>query len=121
MLENNGGLDMTMVQSHAVVPIVLSETNLEDPWEIWRTAFRETAKLLYYNKENANIDSEFRLHKWLLGNQKHPWFARGANDAKNYFESVDGDIAWLMLANEWDWLQKKFNNLYNTDFNKPII
>jgi hypothetical protein len=113
MLENEGGLDMTMAQEHAVVPIVISETTLTDPWDTWRTAFRETAKLLYYKKESNNLELEYRLETWL--NAKQLWYKRGAEDAKNYFESTNGEFSWLMLTNEWDWLNKRFMSLYSAD------
>jgi hypothetical protein len=125
MLENTGGLDMTLAQSHAVVPIVLSETRLTDPWDTWRTAFRETVKLLYYAQTDNSIELQYRLDRWLNAHvcwAKHnPWYQYGSQDAKNFFESVDGEWHWIMMTNEWDWLRKKFNNLYITDFNKEII
>ena len=119
MLENTGGLDMTLAQEHAVVPLVISETTLTDPWDTWRTAFRETAKLLYYQKESNNLELEFRLNKWLTAEQI--WYKRGAEDAKNYFESTDGEYSWLMLTNEWDWLNKKFQSLYSADLTTLTI
>ena len=114
MLENTGGLDMTLAQQHAVVPEAISQTELTDPWDIWRTAFRETAKLLYYAKTSDNIELHYRLNRWL--DAKQLWYNRGATDAKNYFESTDGEYAWLMLTNEWDWLRKRFDVLYSADF-----
>ena len=67
MLENTGGLDMTLAQEHAVVPLVISETRLDDPWDTWRTAFRETVKLMYYAKTDNSIELEYRLDAWLKG------------------------------------------------------
>jgi hypothetical protein len=113
MLENTGGLDMTLAQEHAVVPIVISETTLTDPWDIWRTAFRETAKLLYYKQDSNNLELEYRLDKWLRAEQL--WYKRGAQDARDYFESTNGEYSWLMLTNEWDWLSKRFKSLYSAD------
>jgi len=118
MLENKGGLDMTLAQEHAVIPIVLSETQLTDPWDTWRTAFRETVKLLYYSKTDDSIELKYRLHKWLNAEEqwsKHnPWYQYGSKDAKDFFDSVDGDWGWIMVTNEWDWLRKRFNALYPT-------
>jgi len=113
MLENKGGLDMTLAQEHAVVPIVISETTLTDPWDIWRTAFRETAKLLYYRQDSNNLELEYRLDKWMSAEQL--WYKRGAQDARDYFESTNGEYSWLMLTNEWDWLSKRFKSLYSAD------
>jgi len=118
MLENTGGLDMTLAQEHAVVPLVISETRLDDPWDTWRTAFRETVKLMYYAKTDNSIELEYRLDAWLKGDvvwtKDNLWYARGAEDAKNYFESVDGELSWIMLTNEWDFLRRRFNVLYPT-------
>ena len=117
MLENTGGLDMTLAQEHAVVPVVLSETRLTDPWDTWRTAFRETVKLMYYAKEDNSIELQYRLDRWLNADEmwaKHnPWYQYGANDGKDFFESVDGEWGWIMVTNEWDWLRKRFDALYS--------
>jgi hypothetical protein len=116
MLENRGGLDMTLAQEHAVIPEVISETKLTDPWDTWRTAFRETVKLLYYAQTDNSIELQYRLDRWLNAEvcwAKHnPWYQYGSQDAKDFFESVGGEWHWVMMTNEWDWLRKKFNTLY---------
>ena len=96
MLENTGGLDMTLAQEHAVIPIVLSDTYLTDPWDIWRTAFRETVKLMYYAKTDESIELKYRLHTWL--NAEQTWYKNGAQDARDFFESVDGAIIILDMT-----------------------
>lgn len=110
MLENTGGLDMTLVQAHAVIPQVLSQTQLTDPWDIWRTAFRETAKLLYYASESNSIELHYRLNQWLTAS--NIWYKRGAEDAQAFFEGTDGDLKWLRLTSEWDWLKIKFDSCW---------
>jgi hypothetical protein len=118
MLNNTGGLDMTLAQEHAVVPIVISETRLDDPWDTWRTAFRETVKLLYYAKTDNSIELRYRLDTWLNGEvvwtKENPWYKRGAQDAVTYFESTDGDLAWILVTSEWDWLRKRFDAIQQT-------
>jgi hypothetical protein len=111
MLANKGGLDMTLAQEHAVVPMVISETRLTSPWEVWRTSFRETIKLLYYAKQDQanNIELQHRLCKWM---ESPDWYKKGADDAKSFFESVDGDLGWILVTNEWDWLMEHFNRIY---------
>jgi len=36
----------------------------------------------------------------------------GANDAIEYFKSVDGNFAKLRLSYEWAWLKQKFDDKY---------
>ena len=115
MLINNGGIDMTLAQAHTVVPLVISETRLTDPWDTWRTAFRETVKLMYYAQKDNSLELHYRLSKWLRGTDKNTWYIRGANDAKDFFNSVDGELHWVLMTNEWDWLRKKFDTLYSAD------
>jgi hypothetical protein len=116
MLSNAGGLDMTLAQEHAIVPIVLSETRLTDPWDTWRTAFRETVKLLYYSKDNKTLESQYRLEKWQAGSTvwsvDNIWYKKGAQDALDYFESINGELAWVLLTNEWDYLWKFYSSKY---------
>jgi hypothetical protein len=118
MLENRGGLDMTLAQAHAVVPIPVSSTWLEgDPWIAWRTAFREVIKLLYYNKESPTVESQHRLWAWenqAVGMDAE-WLLRGARDARAYYERCDGELSWLLMSNEWDWCRKYFDDLYSAD------
>jgi hypothetical protein len=118
MLANTGGLDMTLVQEHAVVPMVISETRLIDPWDTWRTSFRETIKLMYYARTDDSLELQYRLNVWMNAEQmwaKHnPWYQYGAKDARDYFESINGDLNWVLLTSEWDWLRQHFNRLYPT-------
>ena len=112
LLDNPGGLDITLSQPHTVVPIVLSQTSLGgDDWTDWRTAFRETVKLLYYNNTSPTIDSEYRLHSWL--NKGTPCSIKGAQDGKDFYERCGGEEAWLLQTVEWDWLRKYYNSLYS--------
>ena len=109
ILENPGGLDITLAQPHTVVPILLSETSLAgDDWTDWRTAFREVVKLLKYNEAAPTIDSEHRL--WTWENRGSPAAIRGARDARRFYESCSGDDSWLLLTVEWDWLRRYYDS-----------
>lgn len=111
ILNNPGGLDITLAQAHTVVPIVLSETALEgDNWTDWRTAFRETVKLMHYNNQSPTIDSEYRLHVWM--NTGTTWAIKGAQDGRDFYERCGGDEGWLLMTVEWDWLRKYYDSLY---------
>ena len=118
MLENTGGLDMTLAQEHTVVPLTISETKLTDPWDIWRTAFRETVKLKYYAQTNSNIELQYRLEKWIdvdqTENNASLWYKRGSTDAEDFFKSIDGSYDQILVTNEWVWLRERFDSLYAT-------
>jgi len=114
MLENTGGLDMTLAQKHTVVPITISQTTLrDDPWLSWRTAFREVVKIIHYNQQSSTVESEYRLHVWK--NSKDLWQRRGAEDAELYYtySSNGGDESTLLETSEWNWLENYFNARYS--------
>jgi len=114
LLTNEGrGLDFTLDQSHEVVPVLSGTANFGyEPIVIWRTAFREVLKLKHSISKKADIETEYRLNKWLsTGNEE--WSLLGAKDAVQYYDEVNGDFAKLKLSYEWDWLDKRYNQLYN--------
>ena len=106
VLANAGlGLDFTLDSAHEVVPILSGTAEYaHTPWMAWRTAFRECIKL----KASTDIESQYRLKKWLgpvsegLINSK--WSCWGAEDAVEYYESVNGDITELRKSYDWGWL-----------------
>jgi hypothetical protein len=98
------GLDFTLDQAHEVVPI-MSGTAMYDetPWTAWRTAFRECIKL----KNSPDVESQFRLNKWLTVGNTHDtgqWSIWGAEDAVEYYDLVAGDFAELKKSYDWAWL-----------------
>ena len=106
-LENTGvGLDFTLDQAHEVVPI-LSGTAMyaETPWMAWRTAFREALKL---RASLPDMENEYRLKVWLKedsGTIAHGhWSHKGAQDAVEFYEEVNGDPIELRKSYEWAWL-----------------
>lgn len=105
VLENTGqGLDFTLDQAHEVVPIVSGTAYYDnDPWTCWRTAFREALKLRH---SLPDVENEYRLGEWLDkgdGVNGH-WSQRGAQDAVEYYESVNGEFDELKKSYEWNWL-----------------
>ena len=100
-------LDFTMESPHQVIPILSGTANYNcDVWTTWRTAFRECIKLRYDNtEENKN-----RLKTWLTtaNGEFADYSIKGANNAIEYFDSVDGEYSKLKLSYEWDWLREKF-------------
>ena len=107
-LSNTGtGLDFTLDSAHEVVPILSGTAYYNmDPWTCWRTAFRECIKL----RSATDVESQYRLKQWLktpLDGERtvnDEWSVRGAEDAVEYYESVNGDFAELRKSYDWDWL-----------------
>ena len=107
-LENFGsGLDFTMDSEHEVVPINsgIGMYNSSE-WDTWRTAFRECIKL----KQSGTEENETRLNTWLtvgLGDYAS-YSLRGAKDAVDYYEKVNGDFDKLRLSYDWAWLREYY-------------
>jgi hypothetical protein len=104
VLENTGtGLDFTLDSAHEVVPIISGTARYTaSPWMAWRTAFRECIKL---RDSLPNVENEFRLNQWLTkDNTKEQWSKKGAEDAVEYYESVDGNFIELRKSYDWAWL-----------------
>jgi len=111
-LANSGrGLDFTLDDLHDTVPLLsgVAEFNT-DSYSTWRTAFREVIKL----KSDYEAVSAERLKVWLSvaeGNFAEDCL-RGARDAINYYNEVNGDIDQLKQSYEWDWLKEYYNRKY---------
>jgi hypothetical protein len=104
VLENTGtGLDFTLDSAHEVVPILSGTAYYDDtPWMTWRTAFRECIKL---KDSLPNVENEYRLNQWLTkDNTDEQWSRKGAEDAVEYYNSVNGDFSELKKSYDWDWL-----------------
>lgn len=105
VLDNPGlGLDFTLDSTHEVVPIMSGTAEYcYSNWMAWRTAFREVLKL----KCNTDVESEYRLKKWLtvaMGQPRGQWSIYGAEDAVEYYDSVAGDFDALKKSYDWAWL-----------------
>ena len=110
------GLDFTLSQPHGVDPINSGIARFNtDAWGTWRTAFREVVKLRHYVSQGADVDAEYRLHVWQTQAEGDyaEWCLKGAADATEYYESVDGNYDQLLLTFEWAWLRDYFNSKYN--------
>jgi len=109
------GLDFTLSKPHEVVPLLSGTAHYnQDAWTTWRTAFREVVKLKHFSTTQPNIETDYRLKKWLTvanGNFAE-WSIRGAEDAVEYYHSVNGEYDKLMLSFEWAWLKQYYDNKY---------
>ena len=107
VLANSGtGLDFTLDSAHEVVPILSGDAMYyEDPWTCWRTAFREALKL---RASLPDVENEYRLKAWLkeysgtIANGH--WSHKGAQDAMDFYDSVNGDFEKLRKSYDWEWL-----------------
>jgi hypothetical protein len=105
VLSNPGtGLDFTLDSAHEVVPILSGVADYAyTPWMAWRTAFRECIKL----RNSTDVESKYRLDKWLTVNMGQPngqWSTHGAEDAVEYYDGVGGTIKELRKSYDWSWL-----------------
>ena len=105
VLENTGvGLDFTLDSAHEVVPILSGTAEYAyTKWSAWRTAFRECIKL----KGNADVESRYRLDKWLTVANAVPnaeYSVQGAEDAVEYYDAVAGNFEELRKSYDWAWL-----------------
>ena len=94
------GLDFTMESPHEVVNILSGEAVFNSDWDIWRTAFRECIKLCHAQDE----ESKERLRIWTTVGES----SKGAVDAVNYYNEVNGDFEKLKLSYDWEWLRQKY-------------
>lgn len=112
-------LDFTMAQPfQSIFKVVGTAVFNQSEFITWRTAFREVIKLLnqqsIYPLDNRNNN---RLNTWLTytnGAKFSEWCLRGANDGKNYFNFVNGEMSMLKKSFSWDWLYEHSESLgYN--------
>jgi len=109
VLENPGvGLDFTLDSLHEVVPILSGTAYYNtSAWQAWRTAFREVIKLRH---SLPDIENEYRISQWLRSNKESnhivfaDWSRWGAEDAIEYYNSVNGDFTRLKFSYDWHWL-----------------
>lgn len=104
------GLDFTLDDEHEVVPLLsgIAQYNT-DPFSTWRTAFREVLKL---KADDTDISRE-RLEAWLNKGQGEfsEYSIKGALDADEYYDEVNGEFDKLKLSYEWAWLRERFGQL----------
>lgn len=102
------GLDFTMESMNEVVRVNSGVAVFNSsPWDTWRTAFRECIKLQHANDQ----ESLFRLNVWktIARGEYSEYSLKGAKDAIDYYNSVNGEFDKLKLSYEWQWLWEYFN------------
>jgi hypothetical protein len=86
-----------------VVPVLSGEAHYyTSNWIAWRTAFREALKL---RASLPDVENEYRLKQWLaVDHSPGQWSKKGAQDAVEYYDEVNGDFEALKKSYEWAWL-----------------
>jgi hypothetical protein len=109
------GIDYTMSFPNETIPQISAYGNFNtDPYQTWRTAFRETAKLCLFQHQSPSVETEHRLSVWLShAHGAHAeWALRGAQDGKQFFENVSADQEQLKAMFSWKWLREYHDSLY---------
>jgi hypothetical protein len=109
------GLDFTLSKPHAVVPVLSGTAHYNSSPEMtWRTAFRETIKLLDDVNTTGSIESQHRLDTWfsVAEGENSMWSLLGAKDAAEYWNETKGQFEFLMKSYEWKWLHERYTTIY---------
>ena len=84
-----------------------------DPFNTWRSAFRECTKLASgIVDHNKQTDDYYRLQVWCErgDNRKYGDYALlGAQQGRDFGEHYKGNVEALRKINDWDWLKETFN------------
>jgi hypothetical protein len=111
----NFGLDYTMSFPNESIPLLSCHGDFATtPYHTWRTAFRECAKLAYFESQLSTVEGQYRLNIWQTQAQGEnaEWCLKGAADGVDFFKSTNGNVSVLKQSFKWDWLQEYFVNRY---------
>jgi hypothetical protein len=86
----------------------------QSPYHTWRTAFRESAKLSYFEHVNPTVDGAYRLNVWLTvaSGDYAEWSIRGAEDGAEFFEQSGRNLDIIKQSFKWEWLRAYFVSKY---------
>ena len=83
-----------------------------NPFETWKSAFRECTKLASAIIPNGdNIDNEYRLNIWCSRGEEQPfgkYAIMGANQGREFGTYYRKKDSVLNLINDFDWLREQF-------------
>ena len=84
-----------------------------DPFNTWKSAFRECVKLSSkIIRGQIDEETEMRLMVWCnegMGKPNGDYAMAGARAGKFYGEAFKGNIKALFKINDYEWLKEKFN------------
>ena len=83
-------------------------------YHTWRTAFRETSKLAYFDSLQSGVENQHRLEIWTSRAQGlfGKWCLQGAKDGLEFFQESQGDLSILKNSFRWQWLRDRFVKIY---------
>jgi hypothetical protein len=115
-------IDMTTTIGCPFVPkFQISNTTAfnTNPFETWKSAFRECAKLASSIIPNGdNIDNEYRLDIWCSRGKGRPfgeYCIMGANQGKEFGMYYRNDLKALKKINDFEWLREQFDKTVDVD------
>lgn len=115
-------IDMTTTIGCPFVPkFQISNTTAfnTNPFETWKSAFRECAKLSSSIIPNGdNIDNEYRLDIWCSRGKGRPfgeYCIMGANQGKEFGMYYRNDLKSLKKINDFEWLREQFSKAVDID------
>jgi hypothetical protein len=87
-----------------------------DPFNTWKSAFRECTKLASAIIPNSdNVDNEYRLQIWKTRGSDRPfgkYAIDGANQGADFGTHYKNNIAALNMINDFEWLKAQFELTY---------
>ena len=117
------GIDYTMSALHEVVPKVSAIARFNsNPYQTWRTAFREASKLAQFCNEKDNVENSYRLDVWTseAKGEHSKWCLQGARDGVMFYRANKGNHIELKNAFNWEWLRSYFASLYKDTTNPDL-
>ena len=111
----NFGVDYTLSFAHESVPILSCYGEFDQtPYHTWRTAFRETSKLAYFEHTQPTVDGAYRLNVWQTqaSGPYAKWCLQGAADGVEFFNNSDRQLSTIKQAFRWEWLREYFATRY---------
>ena len=109
------GLDYTISFPVEVVPEISCHGRFAtSPYHAWRTAFRETSKLAYFNSKEPSIEQQNRIDVWTTKahGDYSEWVINGAKDGVEFFKESNGSLDYLKQSFRWEWLRERFAKKY---------
>lgn len=104
------GLDYTMSWPHEHIPLLSCVSNFDTTaYHAWRTAFREAAKLSWFERIQPTIDGSYRLRVWTTRAQgpQARWCLLGAHEGVEFAQSCN-NLDDIKQSFQWTWLRERF-------------